>query len=126
MQRHRRYVLVDLQQLATWPERAPPFHLQLFDTGPVAGALVRVLATLDCSVDWIVDRDAAAEPGHARDADAVSPERIRRVAIDDLADHRDRGRGAAAAALQPIAAAAGPGARCPGRTRRGEELVRPR
>jgi xanthine dehydrogenase accessory factor len=80
------YTRLDAQQLAAWPETEWLFHLQLFDVGPLGTALVRVLATLDCTVDWVEarpPRDAAAP----WEADTAWPDRIRRLALDAPADH---------------------------------------
>jgi xanthine dehydrogenase accessory factor len=53
---------------ASWPERQPRFHLQLYGAGHVGRAIVRLLAGLPCRVAWIDERDAEfpseASPGH--------------------------------------------------------------
>lgn len=45
--------------LAAWPASPPRFHLQLHGAGHVGRAIVRLLATLPCSVQWIDERDDA-------------------------------------------------------------------
>jgi xanthine dehydrogenase accessory factor len=46
--------------LAAWPASRPRFHLALYGAGHVGQAVVRLLATLDCSVRWIDARDHEA------------------------------------------------------------------
>ncbi len=46
--------------LADWPASRPRFHLDLYGAGHVGQALIRLLATLDCSVRWIDARDHEA------------------------------------------------------------------
>lgn len=75
------YARLDAPQLATWPEPSSLFHLQLHGGGALGAALVRVLATIDCSVDWIVTR----EEHHSRpawDANSRLPERVRALVCD--------------------------------------------
>lgn len=59
---------------------APRFSLQLHGAGHVGRALVHVLATLPCEVDWVDEREEAFTgapcPGEQ------GPARIRRVAVD--------------------------------------------
>ncbi len=43
--------------LATWPEAAPLFRLQLHGAGHVGRAVATLLATLPCDVDWFDERD---------------------------------------------------------------------
>ncbi|MFT4101818.1 MAG: XdhC family protein [Burkholderiaceae bacterium] len=51
--------------LAAWPARASRFHLMLYGAGHVGQALVRALAPVACTIDWIDSRDAIA-PADAR------------------------------------------------------------
>ena len=69
------YTASDLLHL---PPPAPLFFLQLHGAGHVGRALVRVLATLPCRVQWIDERDDAfpAAP------DPDGPARIERLAVD--------------------------------------------
>lgn len=46
------------EELMRWPELPPLFHLQLYGAGHVGRAIVRVLATLPCRVQWIDERDS--------------------------------------------------------------------
>ena len=41
-----------------WPAPAPLFFLQLYGAGHVGRAIVRLLATLDCRVQWIDERES--------------------------------------------------------------------
>ena len=56
------FSLLDRQALATWPDRAPRFHLQLYGAGHVGRAIVRALAPLHCVVDWIQNQKTALYP----------------------------------------------------------------
>jgi xanthine dehydrogenase accessory factor len=78
-----RYAPLDAASLAAWPETAPRFHLQLYGAGHVGRAIVRLLAGIDCRVQWIDEREAefaavnlAALPPHieALCVDAVDAE----------------------------------------------------
>jgi xanthine dehydrogenase accessory factor len=69
------YTRLDAAQLSAWPEPEPLLRLQMYGASHVATAIARLLATLDCSVDWIDAReelfpfslvDGAAWPGHIR------------------------------------------------------------
>lgn len=67
-------VLTD-DHLDAWPSPTPRFHLQLYGAGHVGRAIVRLLATLNVSVDWIDERESEFPtqqiPGH-----------IRKIAVD--------------------------------------------
>lgn len=52
-----RFAALSDEELARWPEPAPLFHLQLYGAGHVGRAIVRLLATLPCSVQWIDERE---------------------------------------------------------------------
>jgi len=61
---------------STWPEAAPRFTLQLYGAGHVGRAVVRLLATLPCRVQWIDERESEfptdAPPPHV-EARCVEP-----------------------------------------------------
>ncbi len=66
--------------LATWPATRPRFHLQLYGAGHVGRAIVRLLADIDCEVDWIDEReDEFPQPG---DDGQPWPDHIRMVSVD--------------------------------------------
>mgnify|MGYP005843532231 CR=1 FL=1 len=50
--------------VAAWPEPPPRFVLQLYGAGHVGRAIVRLLAGIDCRVQWIDERESEfpAEP----------------------------------------------------------------
>ncbi|HET7527942.1 MAG TPA: xanthine dehydrogenase accessory protein XdhC [Burkholderiaceae bacterium] len=54
--------------LSAWPTPSPRFHLQLYGAGHVGRAIARLLAGIDCCVQWIDERDgefpAEASPPH--------------------------------------------------------------
>ena len=54
--------------LAAWPAPGPRFHLQLYGAGHVGRAIARLLAGIDCRVQWIDEREsefpAEATPPH--------------------------------------------------------------
>jgi xanthine dehydrogenase accessory factor len=63
------YSPFDAEALAAWAEPAPRFHLQLYGAGHVGRAIVRLLAGIDCRVEWIDEREsefppACDEPAH--------------------------------------------------------------
>lgn len=80
------YTRLDAQQLIAWRPPEPVFRLQMYGAGHVGTAIARLLATLDCDVQWIDEReemfpfalfDGAAWPDHLRvvaAADAVEDE----------------------------------------------------
>jgi xanthine dehydrogenase accessory factor len=49
---------LDAAALAAWPDEAPLFRLQLYGAGHVGRAIVTLLATLPCRVQWIDEREA--------------------------------------------------------------------
>lgn len=65
-------------RLAAWPVPATRFELQLHGAGHVGRAIARLLAGIDCRVQWIDEREAAfpTEP---------APSHIERLAIDEPA-----------------------------------------
>ncbi|MCM5682571.1 xanthine dehydrogenase accessory protein XdhC [Schlegelella sp. S2-27] len=52
-----RFAALTESVLTRWPEQAPLFHLQLYGAGHVGRAIVRLLSTLPCSVQWIDERE---------------------------------------------------------------------
>lgn len=70
---------LDDAALAAWPEPEPMFHLQLYGAGHVGQAIVRLLATLDCRVDWIDEREDQFPPAEVF---TPAPDHIRAVAVD--------------------------------------------
>jgi xanthine dehydrogenase accessory factor len=48
---------LDADRLARWPLPEPLFHVQMYGAGHVGAAIARLLATLDCRVDWIDERE---------------------------------------------------------------------
>lgn len=70
-----RFAPLDEAAWADWTVEAPRFVLQLYGAGHVGRALVRVLATLPCEVQWIDERDDAF-PTEAPGSGAAHVERI--------------------------------------------------
>lgn len=58
-----RFAPLDAEALARWPAEPPLFTLQLYGAGHVGRAIVRLLSTLDCRVQWIDERDSEFPPG---------------------------------------------------------------
>lgn len=60
--------LLSLDSLAQWPAPQPRFTLQLYGAGHVGRAIAKLLAGIDCEVQWIDERDSEfptlALPGH--------------------------------------------------------------
>lgn len=63
--------------LAQWPGPGPRFFLQLHGAGHVGRAIARLLADIDCSVDWIDEREAEFPP-----LSGIEPSHIKRVCVD--------------------------------------------
>lgn len=63
--------------LAAWPDEAPLFFLQLYGAGHVGRAIVRLLATLPCEVQWIDERDGEFP------ADASAPQ-VQRLCVEPV------------------------------------------
>ena len=68
----------------TLPAPKPLFFLQLHGAGHVGRALVRVLRTLPCTVQWIDERDDAFPPPDP--LETSGPARISRLAVDGPQD----------------------------------------
>jgi xanthine dehydrogenase accessory factor len=68
---------LDAAALAAWPDEPPLFTLQLYGAGHVGRAIVRLLATLPCQVQWIDERESEfpAEPG---------PPQIERLCVEPV------------------------------------------
>jgi xanthine dehydrogenase accessory factor len=49
--------------VAAWAQPPPRFTLQLYGAGHVGRAIVKLLADIDCRVQWIDERDAEFPPG---------------------------------------------------------------
>lgn len=49
---------LDDAEVEAWPQGAALFHLQLFGAGHVGRAIIEVLSTLPCRVEWIDERAA--------------------------------------------------------------------
>ncbi len=71
---------LDEPGLAAWPEPPLRFHLQLYGAGHVGRAIVRLLATLPCRVQWIDEREdefpSQWPPGW--------PPQVERVCVDSV------------------------------------------
>ncbi|MFT3804662.1 MAG: xanthine dehydrogenase accessory protein XdhC [Burkholderiaceae bacterium] len=91
--------------LAAWPARPPRFHLMLYGAGHVGQALVRALAPVACTIDWIDSRDAivpadaglaAADRGEGSGADhgVIADADFAADFGTDLAARADTGSGA--------------------------------
>jgi xanthine dehydrogenase accessory factor len=76
------FTRLDTQALSAWPEPRPLFHLQMYGAGPVGRAIARLLATIDCRVDWIDQREDRFP--HALVEGAFWPSHINTISIDDL------------------------------------------
>lgn len=71
---------LDALALADWPEPAPLFTLQLYGAGHVGRAIVRLLADIDCRVQWIDEREDAFPPH----AELPLPPHIQRVCVEPV------------------------------------------
>jgi xanthine dehydrogenase accessory factor len=73
-----RFVPLDDDSLAAWPEAPPRFHLQLYGAGHVGRAIVRALEPFDVVVEWIDEREDEFPPPPSQPAVAD----IRRLCVD--------------------------------------------
>lgn len=76
------YMRLDAAQIAAWPDPGPLLRLQMYGAGHVGTAIARLLATLDCVVDWIDEREEAF-PFALFDG-APWPAHVRVVPADDI------------------------------------------
>ncbi len=74
-----RYAPLDAASLAAWPETVPRFHLQLYGAGHVGRAIVALLASIDCRVQWIDEREAEFD---AFAAQAPLPPHVQALCVD--------------------------------------------
>lgn len=74
-----RYSVLTAASLEAWPQPSPRFFLQLYGAGHVGRAVVNLLATLPCTVQWIDEREAAFA---ASSAAATGPAHIERICAD--------------------------------------------
>jgi xanthine dehydrogenase accessory factor len=58
-----RYTPLQAVDVAGWTLPPPRFTLQLYGAGHVGRAIVKLLADIDCSVQWIDEREAEFPPG---------------------------------------------------------------
>jgi xanthine dehydrogenase accessory factor len=75
-----RFVPLDDDALAAWPETPPRLHLQLYGAGHVGRAIVRALEPFDVRIEWIDEREDEFPP--PRPDDAATTARIERVCVD--------------------------------------------
>jgi xanthine dehydrogenase accessory factor len=57
------YTPLQTVDVAAWAQPPPRFTLQLYGAGHVGRAIVKLLADIDCRVQWIDERDAEFPPG---------------------------------------------------------------
>ncbi len=74
------FTRLDAQAIAAWPTPRPLFHLQMYGAGHVGRAIARLLATIDCTVDWIDEREE--EFPNSLFAGTYWPAHIRSVSVD--------------------------------------------
>ncbi len=73
---------LDAEALDRWPKGAPLFDLQLHGAGHVGRAIATLLATLDCRVDWLDERDEGFPA--ATTLGSPWPAHIRRTSIETV------------------------------------------
>ncbi len=71
-----RYTRLQMEDVATWT-LPPRFTLQLYGAGHVGRAIVKLLADIDCRVQWIDEREAEFPPGPL-------PPHIERVCVEPV------------------------------------------
>jgi xanthine dehydrogenase accessory factor len=69
--------LLSADALAAWPVPGPRLHLQMYGAGHVGRAIARLLADIDCSVQWIDERDSEFPA-------ATSPPHIERLCVEPV------------------------------------------
>ena len=72
-----RTAALDAAALQAWPEPASLFSLQLYGAGHVGRAIVRLLETLPCQVQWIDERESEFP-------DAALPPHIERLCVEPV------------------------------------------
>ncbi len=72
-----RYTPLQAVDLAAWVPPQPRFRLQMYGAGHVGRALVKLLADIDCRVQWIDEREAEFPPGPL-------PPHIERVCVEPV------------------------------------------
>lgn len=78
------FTRLDARSLAAWPEPEPLFHLQMYGAGHVGHAVARLLATIDCRVLWIDEREEQFP--HALVEGASWPLHIQTLCVDAVED----------------------------------------
>lgn len=73
------------QAIERWPLQPVRFHLQLHGAGHVGRALVRLLETLPCRVDWIDERENEFALHRAARAGRPAAPNVRIVCVDSVA-----------------------------------------
>lgn len=77
-----RFAPLDALALACWPRIEPRFWLQLHGAGHVGRAIIRVLETLPCEVDWIDEREEEFAIASAERDHRPLPPHIRAICVD--------------------------------------------
>ncbi len=72
-----RYTPLQGADVAGWTLPPPRFKLQLYGAGHVGRAIVKLLADIDCRVQWIDEREAEFPPG-------LLPPHIERVCVEPV------------------------------------------
>jgi xanthine dehydrogenase accessory factor len=72
-----RYTPLQAVDVAAWPLSPPRFMLQLYGAGHVGRAVVKLLADIDCRVQWIDEREVEFPPGPL-------PAHIERVCVEPV------------------------------------------
>lgn len=72
-----RFTTLDAAALLAWPDPKPRFTLQLYGAGHVGRAIVRLLADIDCRVQWIDERDSEFPP-------QPPPVHVERLCVDPV------------------------------------------
>jgi len=73
-----RYASLDEQGLQSWPAAASRFFLQLYGAGHVGRAIVKLLAGIDCRVQWIDERESEFPP------EETLPPHIEKVCVEPV------------------------------------------
>ena len=73
-----RFARLDARTAQAWPRPAPRFFLQLYGAGHVGRAIVRLLSSIPCDVQWIDERESEFP------IDEPLPPHIERVCVDQV------------------------------------------